>query len=62
MYPYNAKSDGVAKSDQKSDESIEERVKLTRQKSDDKADEGDNHDQKADTTNIPDIESEESAT
>ena len=48
MYAYDAKSDGV------------ERVKLRRQKADDKTGEGDN-DEKPDTINMPKLESEESA-
>ena len=48
MHAHDEKSDGV------------ERVKLRRQKADDKTDEGDN-DEKPDTINIPKLESEESA-
>ena len=39
MYTYDAKSDGVEESEQKFDEGIEERVKLRRQKADNKTDE-----------------------
>ena len=60
MYPYDAKSDGVEESEQKIKESIRERVKLRRQKADDKTDKGDNH-KKPDTINMPELESEESA-
>ena len=60
MNAYDAKSDGVQESEQIFYESIGERVKLRRQKADDKTDEGDN-DEKPDTINMPDIESEESA-
>ena len=42
MHAYDAKSDGVEESEQKFDQSIGERVKLRRQKADDKTDEGDN--------------------
>ena len=38
MYTHDAKSDGVEESEQKFDESIGERVKLRRQKADDKTD------------------------
>ena len=60
MYAYDAKSDGVEESEQKFDESIGERAKLRRQKVDDKTDEGDNA-EKPDTTDMPELESEESA-
>ena len=59
MYVYDAKSDGVEKSEQKFDESIGERVKLRRQKADDKTDETD--DEQLNTTDMPDLETEESA-
>ena len=52
MHAYDAKSDGVGKSEQKCDESIGETVKLRRQKVDD---------EKLDATNMPKLESEESA-
>ena len=39
MYVYDEKADGVEESEQKFDESIGERVKLKRQKGDDKTDE-----------------------
>ena len=55
--------DRVEKSKQKFDESIEERVKLRRQKSDELnkmiTDKADN--EQLDTTDLPDLESEESA-
>ena len=60
MYAYDAKSHGVEESEQIFDESIGERVKLRRQKACDKTDEGDN-DEKPDTINMPELESEESA-
>ena len=60
MNAYDAKSDGVQESEQIFDKSIGERVKLRRQKADDKTDEGDN-DEKPDTINMPELESEESA-
>ena len=59
MYAYDAKSDGVKESEQKFDESIGERVKLRRQKADDKTDETD--DEQVDTTDMFDLETEESA-
>ena len=63
IYVHDAKSDGVEESEQKFDESIEERVKLRRQKADDKTDDkADNDDEKSDTTDMLDLESEESAT
>ena len=55
MYAYDAKSDEVEESEQKFDERIGERVKLRRQKADCKTDE------QSDTTDMPDLESEESA-
>ena len=61
MYAYDSKSDGVEESKQKFDDSIGERVKLGRQKADDKTDEADNDDKQADTTDMPDLKSEESA-
>ena len=42
MYAHDANSDGVEESEQKSHESIGKRVKLRRQKPDDKRNEGDN--------------------
>ena len=60
MYAYDAKSDEVEESEQKFDESIGERAKLRRQKADDKTAEGDN-DEKPNTLNMPELESEESA-
>ena len=59
MYAYDPKSDGVEESEQKFDKSIGERVKLRRQKADDKTDETD--DEQPDTTDMPDLKSEESA-
>ena len=59
IYAYDAKSDEVEESEQKFDESIEERVKLRRQKADDKTDE--TGDEQLDTIDIPDLETEESA-
>ena len=59
MYAYDAKSDGVEESEQKFDESIGERVKLRRQKVDNKTDE--TGDKQLDTTDMPDLETEESA-
>ena len=59
MYAYDAKSDGVEESEQKFDESIGERVKLRRQKADDKTDE--TGDEQLDTTDMPNLETEESA-
>ena len=53
----DAKSDRVKESEQEFDESIGERVKLRRQKTDDKT--GD--DERLDTTDMPELESEESA-
>ena len=47
--------DRAEKSEQKFDESIAERVKLRRQKADDKTD-----DEQLDTTDMPDLETEES--
>ena len=70
MYAYNAKSepkeyDGVKESEHKSVESIGETVKLKRQKaddkSDDKADEDESANERLDTTDIPNLETEESA-
>ena len=51
--------DGVEKSEQKFDESIGERVKLRRQKADDKKD--GSGDEQLDTIDMPELESEESA-
>ena len=59
MYVYDAKSDGVEESEQKFDESTGERVKLRRQKADDETDE--TGDEQLDTTDMPDLETEESA-
>ena len=59
MYAYDAKSDGVEESERKFDKSIGERVKLRRQKADDKTDE--TGDEQLDTTGMPDLETEESA-
>ena len=59
MYVYDAKSDGVEESEQKFDEVIGKRVKLRRQKADDKTDE--TGDEQLDTTDMPDLETEESA-
>ena len=67
VYAYNAKSepkkyDGVKKSEQKSVERIEERVKLRRQKadhkSDDKADGDKSGNERLDTADMPDLETE----
>ena len=56
MYAYDAKSERVEESEHRG---IEERVKLRRQKADDKTEEtGDEH---LDTTGMPDLETEESA-
>ena len=52
MYAYDAKSDVVEESEQKFHESIGERVKLRRQKADDKRDE--TGDEQLDTTGMPD--------
>ena len=54
VYAHNAKFelkeyDGVEKSEQKTEESIGKRVKLRRQKADDKTDEPDNDDEQLDT-------------
>ena len=59
MYVYDAKSDGVEESEQKFGESTGERVKLRRQKADDETDE--TGDEQLDTTDMPDLETEESA-
>ena len=64
MYVYNAKSkpkeyDEVKESEQKFEESIEERVKLREQKAVDKKDE--TVDEQLDTTDILDLESKEYA-
>ena len=59
MYSYDTKSDEVKESEQKFDKSIGERVKLRRQKADNKIDE--TGDEQLDTTNMPDLETEESA-
>ena len=55
-YLYDAKSDGVEESKKKFDESIGERVKLRKQKADDKTDE--TGDEQLDTTDMPDLETE----
>ena len=54
-----AHNDGAKKSGQKFDESIGEKVKLRRQKADDKKDE--TGDEQLDTTDMPELESEKSA-
>ena len=54
MYAYDAKPDVAEESEQKFDESIEERVKLKRQEADDKTDE--TSDEQLDTTDMPDLE------
>ena len=59
MYAYDAKSDGAEKSEQRFDKSIGERVKLRRQKADDKTDE--TGDEQLVITDMADIETEESA-
>ena len=59
MYTYDAKSDGVEESEQKFDKSIGERVKLRRQKADDKTDE--TGDEELDITDMPDLETVVSA-
>ena len=59
MYAYDAKSDGVEESEQKFDERIGERVKLRRQKADDKTDE--TGDEQLDATDMPNLETKESA-
>ena len=51
--------DGAEESEQKFDESIEERLKLRRQKAGDNTDK--TGDEQLDTTNMPDLETEESA-
>ena len=61
MFAYAAKSDGVEESEQKFDESLGERVKLRRQKANDKTDDADNDDEKPDTADMPNLETEESA-
>ena len=58
MYTYDAKSDAVAESEQKFDKSVGERVKLRRQKADNKTDE--TGDEQLDTADMPDLETEES--
>ena len=60
-YALDAKSepeeyDGIEESKQESDESIGDRIKLRRQKEDDKTD-----NEQPDTTDMPDLESKESA-
>ena len=65
-YPHTVKSepnkyDEVQEPEQKFDESIGERVKLRRQKEGDKTDERDNDDEQLNTTDMLDLESEESA-
>ena len=59
MYAYDANSERVKESVQKFDKSIGERVKLRRQKADDKTDEIGN--EQLDNTDMPDLETEESA-
>ena len=59
MYSYDTKSEEVKESEQKFDKSIGERVKLRRQKADNKIDE--TGDEQLDSTNMPDLETEESA-
>ena len=59
MYAYDAKSDGAEKSEQRFDKSIGERVKLRRQKADDKTDE--TGDEQLVITDMADIETGESA-
>ena len=59
MYAYDANSDRVEESEQKFDKSIGEGVKLSRQKGVDKTDE--TSDEQPETTDMPDLESEESA-
>ena len=59
VYAYDAKSDGVEESEQKFDKSIGERVKLRRQKADDKTDE--TGDEQLDTSDMSDLETEEFA-
>ena len=56
---YDVKSDGVEESEQKLHEIIGERVKLRKQKADDETDE--TGDEQLGTTDIPDLETEESA-
>ena len=58
MYTYDAKSDAVAESEQKFDKSVGERVKLRRQKADNKTDE--TGDEQLDTADMHDLETEES--
>ena len=59
MYAYDAKSDGVEDSEQKFEESIEQRVKLRRKKADHKTEE--TGDEQLDSTDMPDLKTEESA-
>ena len=59
MCAYDAKSDGLEESEQKFDESIGERVKVSRQKANDKRDE--TGDEQLDTTDMPDLETEKIA-
>ena len=61
MYVYNAKSDGIEESEQKFDEIIGQKVKLSRKKADDKTGEADNDDEKPGTTNVPELESDKFA-
>ena len=58
MYAFDTKSNGVEESGQKFDKIIGERVKLRRQKADDKTDEADDDDKKRDTKNMPKLEGE----
>ena len=59
MHAYDAKSHGVKESEQIFDKSIGERVKLRRQKANDKADE--TGDEQLHATDMPDLQTEESA-
>ena len=59
MYAYDTKSDGVKESEHKFNKSIGERVKLRRQKADDKTDE--TGDEQLNATDMRDLETEESA-
>ena len=58
MYAFDTKSNGVEESGRKFDKIIGERVKLRRQKADDKTDEADDDDKKRDTKNMPKLEGE----
>ena len=61
MYVYDAKSDGVEESEQKCDESIREKVKVRRQKADDKTDEDESADKQLNIIDMFELESDESA-